>query len=109
MMEIDILRHVEATRKRVASTTRELRCTERALQYEEALMTLQVCGELDQGKPKYANDLVRKAEITRRLFLHTVWQDLVQHRDALEEAIASLGAEITYIDMEVAYGQSQQV
>jgi hypothetical protein len=104
----EIVRLIEAKKKGVARATRELHQTERALQCEEALMTLRVCEEMENGKPRYSNDLIRKAEITRRLFDHTVWQDLLEQRDMLEEEIAYLDAEIGAYTIEVTNGQKQQ-
>jgi len=109
MLDIEEVLHlIEAKKKGAARATRELHQTERALQFEEALMTLRVCEEIENGKPRFTNDLVRKAEITRRLFDHTVWQGLVERKDALEEAITYLEAEIGACTMEVANGQKQQ-
>lgn len=99
---------ITVKKKAVAQMERALHETERALQLEEALVTLEVCGELEQGKARYSNDLVRKAEITRRLFARPTWQDLVQRQDILAQHVKELTADIGYYAQELAYAETAQ-
>jgi len=104
----EVLGEIATKQKAMAQMERTLHETARALELEEALATLEVYGELDQGKPRYSNDLIRKAEITRRLFARATWQEPIQRQETLEQQVKELKAEIGYYEREVEYAETSQ-